>query len=57
MNLRAALLSVATLVGISLWGLAVYTEGVAAGHVPHDGYGVSISPIIETTVTPTLAPG
>lgn len=57
MNLRAALLSVATLVGISLWGLAVYTEGVAAGHVPHDGYGVSISPVVETKVAPTLTPG
>ena len=57
MNLRAALLSVATLVGISLWGLAVYTEGVAAGHVAHDGYGVSISPITETAVTPTPTPG
>ena len=41
MPMRAALLSLVTLFGIALWGLAVYSEGAIAGNVPLDGYGVS----------------
>ncbi|WP_306127164.1 hypothetical protein [Roseitalea sp. MMSF_3516] len=35
------LLSLATLFGISLWGLSVYSEAAITGNVPVDGYGVS----------------
>ena len=45
MTLRATLLSLATLFGISLWGLAVYTDGAVAGGTPVDGYGVSALPL------------
>lgn len=41
MALRAAILSAATLLAISFWGLAVYTDGAVAGQVPADGYGIS----------------
>lgn len=47
MTIRATLLSVAALVGISFWGLAVYTEGAVAGNVPLDGYGVSSQSVID----------
>ncbi|MCI5078471.1 hypothetical protein [Oricola sp.] len=43
MSIRAAFLSAATLLAISFWGLAVYTDGAMAGKVPSDGYGVSAS--------------
>ena len=45
MSMRAVLLSLATLFGISLWGLAVYSAGAVTGTVAYDGYGVSSSPI------------
>ncbi|MEO1746546.1 MAG: hypothetical protein AAFR13_08455 [Pseudomonadota bacterium] len=41
--MRAALLTLGTLVAITLWGLAVYSDGAVAGHAPADGYGVSIA--------------
>lgn len=41
MTLRAMLLSIATIFGISLWGIAVYSDGAVAGNAPVDGYGVS----------------
>lgn len=41
MSVRTMFLSAITLLSISLWGLAVYTEGAAAGKVPADGYGIS----------------
>lgn len=41
MTLRATLLSLATLSGIVLWGLGVYSASSLAGHVAADGYGVS----------------
>ena len=41
MTLRATLLSLATLFGITLWGMAVYSDGAVAGNAPLDGYGVS----------------
>lgn len=41
MSIRAAFLSAATLLAISFWGLAVYTDGAMAGKVPSDGYGIS----------------
>ena len=41
MALRTAFLSAATLVAISFWGLAVYSDGALAGKAPVDGYGVS----------------
>ena len=41
MPVRATFLSLATLFGIMLWGLAVYSDGAIAGNVPLDGYGVS----------------
>ena len=41
MALRATLLSAATIFGISLWGMAVYSDGAIAGNAPVDGYGVS----------------
>lgn len=39
--MRIAFLSAFALFAISLWGLAVYTDGAIAGNVPLDGYGVS----------------
>lgn len=42
MSLRTAFLSAATLLAISFWGMAVYTDGAAAGNVPTDGYGISL---------------
>jgi len=41
MPVRATLLSLATLFGITLWGMAVYSETSLAGGVAADGYGVS----------------
>jgi hypothetical protein len=41
MSLRTAFLSTATLVAISFWGLAVYSDGALAGKAPVDGYGIS----------------
>ena len=41
MTMRAALLSLATLLGITLWGLGIYTGSSLAGNVAADGYGVS----------------
>lgn len=41
MHARAAFLSAATLLAISFFGLAVYTEGAQAGRTAIDGYGVS----------------
>ncbi|MEO0543612.1 MAG: hypothetical protein AAFY99_07320 [Pseudomonadota bacterium] len=41
--MRAALLTFGTLIAISLWGMAVYTDGAVASHTPVDGYGVSIA--------------
>lgn len=43
MPMRAMFLSIVTLLGITLWGLAVYSEGAIAGNVPSDGYGVSVA--------------
>jgi hypothetical protein len=42
-TMRTALLTTAALTAIALWGLAVYTDGAIAGHVPVDGYGVSVA--------------
>ncbi|MBO6639212.1 MAG: hypothetical protein JJ920_16120 [Roseitalea sp.] len=42
MTVRATFLSLATLFGITLWGLAVYSETSLAGGVAVDGYGVSV---------------
>lgn len=41
MKLRTTILSLATLTGISLWGLGVYSGSSLASHVATDGYGVS----------------
>lgn len=41
MPVRAVFLSAATLIAISFWALAVYTEGAMAGKAPADGYGIS----------------
>lgn len=41
MTLRATLLSLATLLGITLWGLGIYSGSSLAGDVASDGYGVS----------------
>ncbi|MEO1700993.1 MAG: hypothetical protein AAFR71_02995 [Pseudomonadota bacterium] len=41
--MRAALLAIGTLIGISLWGMAVYTDGAVASNAPLDGYGVSVA--------------
>ncbi|WP_223476294.1 hypothetical protein [Oricola indica] len=47
MSVRAAFLSAATLLAISFWGLAVYTDGALAGKVPSDGYGVSMGELVS----------
>ena len=39
--MRTVILTVGALLGITLWGMAVYTDGANAGNVPADGYGVS----------------
>ncbi|MEQ8730941.1 hypothetical protein [Roseitalea porphyridii] len=39
--MRATLLSLATLLGITLWGLGIYSGTSLAGNVATDGYGVS----------------
>jgi hypothetical protein len=41
MPVRATLLSLATLFGITLWGMAVYSDASLASGVAADGYGVS----------------
>jgi hypothetical protein len=41
MTVRATFLSLATLFGITLWGMAVYSETSLAGGAAADGYGVS----------------
>ena len=43
MHVRAAFLSAATLLAISFFGLAVYTEGAQAGRTAIDGYGITAS--------------
>jgi hypothetical membrane protein len=39
---KAALLSFVMLSGIAFWGVGIYTADAANGHVPVDGYGVSV---------------
>ncbi|MEO1747460.1 MAG: hypothetical protein AAFR27_02375 [Pseudomonadota bacterium] len=41
--MRAALLVCGTVIAISLWGMAVYTDGAVASNVALDGYGVSVA--------------
>ena len=41
MHVRTAFLSAATLLAISFFGLAVYTDGAQAGRTAVDGYGIS----------------
>jgi len=40
---KAALLSLAMLAGITLWGLGIYAADASSGHVVVDGYGVTSS--------------
>lgn len=40
---KAALLSIAMLAGITLWGLGIYAADASSGHAVVDGYGVSAS--------------
>ncbi|MEW9837790.1 hypothetical protein [Mesorhizobium marinum] len=41
--MKAALLSLAMLAGISLWGLGIYGADASSGHAVVDGYGVTTS--------------
>lgn len=38
---KAALLSLAMLAGITLWGLGIYGADASSGHLAVDGYGVT----------------
>ena len=38
---KAALLSIATLVAIAMFGIGIYSADASADHVAVDGYGVS----------------
>jgi hypothetical protein len=39
--MRAALLSLAMVAAICMWGVGIYAADAAGGHPPVDGYGVT----------------
>lgn len=43
MTLRTTLLSLVTLIGITFWGVGVYSGSSLGNHVAVDGYGVSVA--------------
>ncbi len=40
---KAALLSIAMLTAITLWGVGIYAADASSGHLVVDGYGVTTS--------------
>lgn len=43
MTLRTVYLSIGMIAATALWGLSVYSADAMSGHVPTDGYGVTLA--------------